>query len=136
MCCPVLVGVLAPLMKRVQHVQSASTSVDLSLPPGADEQSINFALAQLIMVMERLDTQIGADVAGIAPCLHSISPSRHYFGLGLCEPVLEIQGCICLAVHPQHCHSQEQCMVSSLPPTTVCCEDRNGLLSGPQADRS
>ena len=71
MCCPVLVGVLAPLMKRVQHVQSASTSVDLSLPPGADEQSINFALAQLIMVMERLDTQIGADVAELP---HAFTP--------------------------------------------------------------
>ena len=44
----------------MQHVQAASTSLDLSLPAGADEQSINFTLAQLIMVMERLDTQIGA----------------------------------------------------------------------------
>lgn len=26
----------------------------------ADEQSINYTLAQLLMVMERLDTQIGA----------------------------------------------------------------------------
>ena len=44
----------------MQHVQGVSKSLDLSLPAGADEQSINFTLAQLIMVMERLDTQIGA----------------------------------------------------------------------------
>lgn len=40
-------------------VQVASTSLDLKLPVEADEQSINYTLAQLIMVMERLDTQIG-----------------------------------------------------------------------------
>ena len=40
-------------------VQVASASLDLNLPVEADEQSINYTLAQLIMVMERLDTQIG-----------------------------------------------------------------------------
>lgn len=42
-------------------MQVASTSLDLIMPVGADEKAINFTLAQLIMVMERLDTQIGAE---------------------------------------------------------------------------
>ena len=50
-------------------VQVASTSLDLNLPVDADEQSINYTLAQLIMVMERLDTQIGTTPPSTVHCL-------------------------------------------------------------------
>ena len=49
--------------------QVASTSLDLELPVEADEQSINFTLAQLIMVMERLDTLIGTMPPSTVHCL-------------------------------------------------------------------
>ena len=64
-------------------MQAVAKRLDVSLPEGADEHSINFTLAQLIMVMERLDTQIGAAVPGVIDgkdCLQIVSlPASHSF---------------------------------------------------------
>lgn len=88
---PLPLPVSARPLRKAQHVQAVSKS--LSLPAGADEQSINFTLAQLIMVMERLDSQIGAAVIDVttgqvsAPNCHSTSLPQYAFcveSLGCC----------------------------------------------------
>ncbi len=62
-------------LEACSHVQASASSPGYSILSEADEQCINSTLAQLLMVMESLDAQIGACQAQHQSMCHSSAMS-------------------------------------------------------------